>query len=290
VPELSNAAHGHARQEARRRAGRGCGWSERRGWGLRGGAGWAPPEQRLGLADLACHATQRILNPRVLNSTASCDVANSTCQALSPGGSRRARPAHPPSYAPDDAAPSELLGPTLEALAQDPPNGDAAPSELLGGGGAGGGGGTAGAGGATDGGGAVALAAPPDADAASELLVPMLEEWPDLLGLVLAQLDPTDYALLSRVGKPWLAAVVSRGLPLAEKGCAVPLKLVDFVASVEMLAWAKANGCPWERRTCKRIARGGHLAVLMWAREHGCAWGERVRTPQRVVTWQGGAG
>ena len=31
-----------------------------------------------------------------------------------------------------------------------------------------------------------------------------------------------------------------------------------------MLAWAKANGCPWTERTCNRIARGGHLAVLQW--------------------------
>jgi hypothetical protein len=84
----------------------------------------------------------------------------------------------------------------------------------------------------------VALAAPDDDDAPSELLAPLLEEWPDLLGLVLAQLDPTDYALLSRVGKPWLAAVVSRGLPRAGKRGAVLLKLRRFVASVEMLAGA----------------------------------------------------
>ena len=158
-------------------------------------------------------------------------------------------------------------------MAQDPPDGDAEPRELLGGAGAGGGGGTAGAGATTDGAGAVALACPDD-DAPSELLEPLLEEWPDLLGLVLAQLDPMDYALLSRVGKPWLAAVVTRGLPRAGKGGGGALKLVDFVASVGMLAWAKANGCQWEEKTCNYIASGGHLAVLQWAREHGCPWGK----------------
>ena len=192
-------------------------------------------------------------------------MASSTCLALSPGGNRRARTAHPPSN-----APSELLGPMLEDLAQDPPDG-----ELLGGGGAGGGGGAAGAGATSDGAGAVALAAPDDADAPSELLG-LLLEWPDLLGLVLARLDPTDCALLSRMGKPWLAAVVSRGLPRAGKGGAVPLKLVDFVASAKMLAWAKATGCPWEEKTCSSIARGGHLAVLQWAREHHCSWHEET--------------
>ena len=120
----------------------------------------------------------------------------------------------------------------------------------------------------------MALAAPPDADAPSELLGPMLDEWPDLLGLVLARLDSTDYALLSRVGKPWLAAVVSRGLPRAGKGGAVPLKLIKFIASVEMLAWAKANGCPWREETCNSIACGGHLEVLQWARENHCSWDE----------------
>ena len=130
-----------------------------------------------------------------------------------------------------------------------------------------------GAGATADGAEAVALAAPPDDSAPSELLGPLLE-WPDLLGLVLARLDPTDCALLSRMGKPWLAAVVSRGLPRAGKGAAVPLKLVDFVASVGMLAWAKANGCPWQNGTCVRITRGGHLEVLQWARENHCPWAE----------------
>ena len=120
----------------------------------------------------------------------------------------------------------------------------------------------------------MALAVPFDADAPSDLLEPLLEEWPDLLGLVLAQLDPTDCALLSRAGKPWLAAVVSRGLPRAGKGGAVPLKLTEFIASAKMLAWAKANGCPWKDTTCHCIARGGHLEVLQWAQENHCPWDE----------------
>ena len=42
------------------------------------------------------------------------------------------------------------------------------------------------------------------------------------------------------------------------------LKLVDFCGSVERLAWAKDNGCPWEARTCAYIATGGQLEVLVW--------------------------
>ena len=117
-----------------------------------------------------------------------------------------------------------------------------------------------------------ALGPPPDADAASELLQPMLEEWPDLLGLVFAHLDPTDCALLSLVGRPWMASVVSRGLARAGDGAAVPLNLRSFVASVKMLAWAKENGCSWNATTCALAAEGGHLEVLQWARQHGCEW------------------
>jgi len=178
-------------------------------------------------------------------------MARSICLALSPEGSRRARIVDPSSNAPDaDAAPGELLGPSLEDLTQDPPDGDAAPSELLGGGGAGGGGSTAGAGATTDGAGPVAPAVPPNADGPSELLRPLLEEWPDLLGLVLARLNPMDCALLSQVGKPWLAAVVSRGLPRVGTEGAVPLEVGDFVGSVQLLAWAQANGCQWDSRVC----------------------------------------
>jgi hypothetical protein len=57
---------------------------------------------------------------------------------------------------------------------------------------------------------------------------------------------------------------------------AVPLKLTDFVGSVERLAWAKDNGCPWESKTCAEAAAGGHLEVLQWARGNDCEWNWRT--------------
>jgi len=112
-----------------------------------------------------------------------------------------------------------------------------------------------------------------DDDAPSELLAPLLEEWCDVLVThVLAWLDPTDCALLSQVGKPWLAVVVANNLPRAGKGGVVRLKLSDFVGSVEMLEWASDNGCPWNVWTSETCAAGGHVEVLQWAREHGCSW------------------
>jgi hypothetical protein len=112
-----------------------------------------------------------------------------------------------------------------------------------------------------------------DDDAPSELLAPVLEEWREVMVThVLQRLDPTDCTMLARVGKLWLAVVVANNLPRAGKGGAGRLKLEDFVGSVERLAWAKDNGCKWNKLTCAYIARGGHLGVLQWAREHGCPW------------------
>jgi hypothetical protein len=52
----------------------------------------------------------------------------------------------------------------------------------------------------------------------------------------------------------------------------VPLKIDDFVGSVQMLAWAKDNGCHWLMLTCGHIVGGGKLEVLQWTRAQGCLW------------------
>ena len=43
-----------------------------------------------------------------------------------------------------------------------------------------------------------------------------------------------------------------------------------------LLQWARAEGCPWDWRTCSAAARGGHLALLQWARAEGCPWDWRT--------------
>ena len=43
---------------------------------------------------------------------------------------------------------------------------------------------------------------------------------------------------------------------------------------LEVLQWARANGCPWDEQTCREAAKGGHLEVLQWARANGCPWNE----------------
>ena len=42
--------------------------------------------------------------------------------------------------------------------------------------------------------------------------------------------------------------------------------------SLKVLQWARANGCPWDERTCISAAEGGHLHILQWARANDCSW------------------
>jgi len=39
---------------------------------------------------------------------------------------------------------------------------------------------------------------------------------------------------------------------------------------LDVLKWARANGCPWDSFYCSSAERNGHLDVLTWARENGC--------------------
>ena len=43
---------------------------------------------------------------------------------------------------------------------------------------------------------------------------------------------------------------------------------------LELLQWARANGCLWNEDTCWMAAGGGHLEMLQWARANGCPWNE----------------
>ena len=45
---------------------------------------------------------------------------------------------------------------------------------------------------------------------------------------------------------------------------------------LEVLKWARENGCPWNVSTCANAARGGHLEVLKWARANDCSWDEQT--------------
>ena len=44
------------------------------------------------------------------------------------------------------------------------------------------------------------------------------------------------------------------------------------VFSLEVMQWARANGCEWDKWTCAYAAKNGHLETLQWARANGCDW------------------
>ena len=45
---------------------------------------------------------------------------------------------------------------------------------------------------------------------------------------------------------------------------------------LEVLQWLHANGCPWDEDTCSWAAQYGHLELLQWARANGCPWNEKT--------------
>ena len=113
-------------------------------------------------------------------------------------------------------------------------------------------------------------------DVAASTLGPYLGRLPQhvLRGEVLPKLGATSLGLFARVNGACEAAVVAAaGMSSVEAWRAKEkLKVEDFVGSVEMLKFARTNGCPWDRRICKLAAQGGHLEVLQWARANGCPW------------------
>ena len=41
---------------------------------------------------------------------------------------------------------------------------------------------------------------------------------------------------------------------------------------LDVLKWARSEGCPWNSWTCTNAARNGYLDILKWARANGCPW------------------
>jgi hypothetical protein len=46
---------------------------------------------------------------------------------------------------------------------------------------------------------------------------------------------------------------------------------------LEVLQWARANGCPWDETTCEAAVARGHLDVVQWAKENDCPGAVQVR-------------
>jgi len=86
-------------------------------------------------------------------------------------------------------------------------------------------------------------------------------------------MDGTDRAIFASVSHECREIVKRTGLRQAGQPPHAPLRVIDFVGSIERLAFAKESGCPWQAETCAIVARGGNLDVLIWARKNNCPWG-----------------
>ena len=65
----------------------------------------------------------------------------------------------------------------------------------------------------------------------------------------------------------WLCQIACRWNPWT---CSVAAKYK--YGHLDVLKWARANGCPWGVEMSQNAAKGGHLEVLRWAREKDCPW------------------
>jgi hypothetical protein len=43
-----------------------------------------------------------------------------------------------------------------------------------------------------------------------------------------------------------------------------------FAGHLEILQWARANGCPWDKKTLQYANMNGRTAVADWAKLMGC--------------------
>ena len=86
----------------------------------------------------------------------------------------------------------------------------------------------------------------------------------DCIECIANYIDPSYHVVFKHVCRDYRAV-----LPVKTKSV-----IADYTSSVSMIQWARANGCPWNKNMCSKVARGGHLEVLQWAHANGCPWDE----------------
>jgi hypothetical protein len=101
----------------------------------------------------------------------------------------------------------------------------------------------------------------------------MEELMPELVGLVLGQVDRLDLVACRFVCTTWMRTSPPRDAEYRQHKTAWS-EQVAANGWLGVLQWARANGCPWDEWTCAQAAEGGHLDVLRWARANGCPWDE----------------
>ena len=113
--------------------------------------------------------------------------------------------------------------------------------------------------------------------------------------IIFGFLDETTQAIAMHVCHEWHALIMNiSGIPrIFEEDLARSVSLLvwqqDFLGQplsdntchyaakgghLDVLQYARANGCLWDMWTCTLAAKGGHLDILQWAHANGCPWDE----------------
>src|SRR3984885_15425533 len=96
----------------------------------------------------------------------------------------------------------------------------------------------------------------------------------EISNIILSNVGKVEFVIMTRVCKIW--KIIIRSF------CSCFIKKEEFINSVAQLGylniiqWARENGCDWDSLTCSYAAKGGHLEVLKWAHENGCHWNYRT--------------
>src|SRR5580698_3627716 len=92
----------------------------------------------------------------------------------------------------------------------------------------------------------------------------------EICDIILSDVGKVEFVIMIRVCKIW--KIIIRSF------CSCFIKKGEFINNVAKLGylnivqWARENGCNWDSLTCSCAALGGHFEVLKWARENGCDW------------------
>ena len=110
-----------------------------------------------------------------------------------------------------------------------------------------------------------------------ENAMPQLLELPtDLVRLILSSyvarspLSRVTARFVCRRFRDLLSPLSKETRELAHRFC----ELAARHGYLNLIKWARTNGCPWDVYTCSYAADGGHLEVLKWARANRCPWNE----------------
>src|SRR5580658_9215216 len=92
----------------------------------------------------------------------------------------------------------------------------------------------------------------------------------EICDIILSNVGDVEFVIMTRVCKIWKIIIRSFCSCFIKKE-----KFINIVAKLgylNIIQWARENGCDWDSSTCSDAARGDHLEVLKWARGNGCDW------------------